>query len=149
MRLRIAWTASFLEQPTKGMLDPRWTGPWTITGLKGPSTILLKVGTTECAVHINRVRHLLIEEACDQIVPSDWHPPLFHHQEGTMRSEDLGEQDCSLTEEASLTPPLVSANPREGPQGPDLAPSVHTESPTPVATRRGRQVNPVQHYGWT
>lgn len=148
VRLRIGQQA-FLSNPTKGKLDPRWTGPWTITGLKGPSTILLKIGTTERAVHINRVRPLLTEEACDLTVPGDWHPPLFHHQEGAVRSGDLGELDCSQTEEASPTPPLVSVSPQEGPQGPDLAPPVPTGTPTPVTTRSGRQVKPVQRYGWT
>ena len=60
-----------------------------------------------------------------------------------MRSEDFGEQDCSQTEESSLTPLLVTGNPQEGPQGPNLVPSVSTETPTPVTTRSGRQVKPV------
>lgn len=29
-----------LNNPSKGKLDPRWTGLWVMTGLKGPSTEL-------------------------------------------------------------------------------------------------------------
>ena len=33
-----------LSNPTRGKLDPRWTGPWTITGLKGPTTTTIQMG---------------------------------------------------------------------------------------------------------
>ena len=26
----------FLDNPTRGKLDPRWTGPWNIISIKGP-----------------------------------------------------------------------------------------------------------------
>lgn len=44
-----------LGNPTKGKLDSQWTGPWIVRALRGPSTVLLKMGITERTVHINRV----------------------------------------------------------------------------------------------
>ena len=65
-----------LNNPTKGKLDPRWTGPWTISDLKGPSTVLLRMGTTKRAVHINRVCPFLSEESGEQQVSTVWTPPV-------------------------------------------------------------------------
>ena len=70
-----------LSNPTKGKLGHRWTGPWKVTALKGPTTIVLKMGCTERVVHANRVRPLLIDEdaGADHGVLTDWSPPLFHY----------------------------------------------------------------------
>ena len=94
-----------LNNPTKGKLDPRWTGPWTITDLKGPSSVLLRMGTTERMVHINRVRPLLTEESEDHETLATWAPPLFHHEESspTTLPDDLSEQQSN--------PPTVRATP--------------------------------------
>ena len=70
-----------LNNPTKGKLGIRWMGPWKVTALKGPTTIVLKMGCTERVVHANRVRPLLIDEdaGADHGVQTDWSPPLFHY----------------------------------------------------------------------
>lgn len=112
-----------LNNPTRGKLDPRWTGPWTITALKGPSTIVLKLGSTERAVHINRVRPLLAEDTAGSPVLTDWSPPLFSHEE------------CLPPQ-----PPSHQVQP-----APNL-PQAHVP-PLPVTTRSGRIVRPVQRYG--
>ena len=69
-----------LNNAVKGKLDPRWTGPWEVTGLKGTTTIQLKMGDSERTVHINCVRPLLIEPS-ERLEPLHaWTPPLFHHE---------------------------------------------------------------------
>ena len=64
----IAGQEVLVHNPTRGKLDPRWTGPWT------------QMGGKEQIVHINRVRPLLQEDTAakrSQI----WTPPLFQHLE--------------------------------------------------------------------
>ena len=70
-----------LNNPTKGKLDLRWTGPWIVTALKGPSTISLRIGSTERAVHVNQLHPLLTEEGVDHGMLAGWSPPMFHHEE--------------------------------------------------------------------
>ena len=66
-----------LDNPTKGKLDPCWTGPWIVIQHKDPTTVLLKMGSRKQTVHINRVRPLLEENKETNISPQ-WSPPLFH-----------------------------------------------------------------------
>ena len=66
-----------LDNPTKGKLDTRWTGPWIVIQHKDPTTVLLKMGSRKQTVHINRVRTLLEEDKETNISPQ-WSPPLFH-----------------------------------------------------------------------
>ena len=104
--------------------------------------MLLRIGTTVRAVHINRVRPLLTEVK-DQTESTNWTPPLFNHEEDPMRptSEELLEvQDDSLSIEAASVPPSESEDSLEDPPEPSLVP------PVPTATRTtcsGRQVKPV------
>ena len=44
-----------LDNPCAGKLDPRWTGPWDVKELQGPSSVLLSRGGSEKLVHVNRV----------------------------------------------------------------------------------------------
>ena len=137
-----------LHNPVRGKLDPRWTGPWVIIGLRGLSTVLLKVGSSTRAVHINRVRPLLTGDVCDQTVSSDWTPPLFRHEEGAATFTPM-DQEEQHNIPPTVGPPTVSSGgevPRESPQEPELALSA---PPVPLTTRSGRQVKPVQCYGWT
>ena len=69
-----------LRNEVAGKLDPRWTGPWTVVEMKGPSTVVLKMGTTECKVHINRVCPLLMKDEQNPVVEQDWTPPLFTYE---------------------------------------------------------------------
>ena len=48
-----------LSNPSCGKLDPQWTGPWTVTELKGPTNVTIKMVTSERIVHTNRLRPLL------------------------------------------------------------------------------------------
>ena len=132
-----------LNNTTKKKLDPRWTGPYVVTELKGPSTVLLRIGTTVRAVHINHVRPLLTTEQRDQTESTNWTPPLFHHEEGLMTStseEPLETQNDSLTVDPATPPLSEGENSREDPQEPGLVPPVPT---APWTTRSGRLVKPV------
>ena len=128
-----------LSNPIAGKLDPRWTGPWTVKQMKGPSTVTITMENSTRAVHINRVRPLLIEDSDSFGVKADWTPPLFHH-------EDIPENN--LNNNSSPTKDRVSDD------NPDHTPSVlvhHRQNdpePYPViTTRSGRIVKPVQRYG--
>jgi len=70
----LRWTTCPLGQSNQ------WTGPWIVRALRGPS-VLLKMGITERAVHINRVCPLLTDEFKNQSEPvaADW-TPLFNHE---------------------------------------------------------------------
>ena len=109
-----------LTNPTCGKLDPRWTGPWTITELVGQTTVTVQMGKALRTVHLNRLRPLLEPPKTPlsgSSVPSaDWCPPLFVHEEG---SESL-----SIPFSASQATP-----------------------PPSVTTRSGRLVKPVSRYG--
>ena len=54
-----------LDDPTKGKLDPRWTGPWVVEEFKEPSTVKIRIGTSTCVLHINRTRPFLLGEIDD------------------------------------------------------------------------------------
>lgn len=62
-----------------GKLDPRWSGPWTVKQMKGPSSVVLTKENSKRTVHINRVRPLLTEDTDNCEIKADWTPPLFHH----------------------------------------------------------------------
>ena len=72
-----------LDDPTKGKLDPRWTGPWEVEEFKEPSTVKIRKGTSTRVVHINRTRPLLQGEVDDTSVPKAWNPPNFHDVDGS------------------------------------------------------------------
>ena len=80
-----------LGNPTKGKLDPRWTGPWVVLQCIDPTTVKLKMGSRKQTVHINRVRPFL-EEDKDTIVSTQWSPPLFNN--------DNDENNLELTRES-------------------------------------------------
>ena len=71
-----------LHNVVKGKLDPQWTGPWEVMGLKGTMTVQLKTGDSECTVYTTTV---WIPCWLSQL--RDWiEPPhtsthlLFHHE---------------------------------------------------------------------
>ena len=66
-----------LNNPTKGKLDPRWTGPWVVQRYENLTTLKLKKGEKKQVVHINRVQPLL-EENTENTEVAGWSPPLFH-----------------------------------------------------------------------
>ena len=141
-----------LDNPVKGKLDPRWTGPWTVVGLKKPSTVFLRVGTAVRGVHLNRIRPLLEGDIMDPVVPEDWTPPLF--QEGGCPAPPGGEnQDDSASTDASANSTLEEfASPTE--QHPDVRDQTveglsSDGNTTAVTTRSGRVVKPVERFGWT
>ena len=121
-----------------------------VTELKGPSTVLLRIGTSVRTVHINRVRPPLLTEVKDQTESTNWTPPpLFNHEEDPMRltaKEPLEVQGDYLSFEAASVPPSEGEDSLEDPPEPSLVPPVPTATRT---TRSGRQVKLVQHYGWT
>ena len=108
-----------LDNPTKGKLDPCWTGPWKVRELKGPLTIKIKMDNKERLVHVNRVRPLLRADQTPttSAVPGRWSPPLFQYYH-----ED--------------PPEPVAPN-----ESPPSLPGC------PLTTRSGRVVKPVDYYG--
>ena len=115
-----------LENPSKGKLDPRWTGPWIVIALRGPSTVLLKMGITERAVHINHVCPLLTDEFKNQTEPvaADWTPPLFNHE---------AEPEATTSESSSVLQEGSTEGQASSPVVPVAAPS---------------QVNPLKEQSW-
>ena len=66
--------------------------------MKGLSTLVLRMGTAERKVHINRVRPLLMKDTQNPVVEQDWTPPLFtyeHAQEQPQMANTDSEQDKS------------------------------------------------------
>ena len=108
-----------LDDPTKGKLDPRWTGPWLVEEIKEPSTVKIRKGNSTCVVHINRIRPLLQGKVDDTPVDRAWNPPYFHHSDGSDSGQD------SDTHES-----LGNTNARSH-----------------VVTRSGQTVRPPDYYG--
>ena len=144
-----------LDNPAKGKLDSRWTGPWTVVSLKKPTTVFLKVGTTVKGVHLNRIHPLLEGDIRDPVVPNDWTPPLF--QEGGCPASPGGENvddSTSTDDDASANTSTLEefASPME--QHPDVREQTVEElssdgNAAAVTTRSGRVVKPVKRFGWT
>ena len=116
-----------LNNPTKGKLDPRWTGPWVVQH-QNNTTLRIKKGSRDQTVHVNWVRPLLEREEAD-VECADWSPPLFHHhsQEGPTESLEAPEDTGTSEVPGGST----------GSSGQQL--------PT---TRSGRVVRPVEYYGY-
>ena len=106
-----------LQDPTAQKLDPRWTGPWTVTKIKSSLTVAIKRGNTTRVVHVNRVCPLLEMKDSSGGQIMTWSPPLFEQ----LDVEDLHSRPTS---------PIV----------------LHNASP-PVVTRSGCVVKPVVRYG--
>ena len=145
-----------LNNPTRGKLDPRWTGPWTVSGLRGPTTVLLRLGSTDHAVHMNRVRPLLTEESKNQEPRAEWSPPLFHHEDDVGTSSTLPsappsdpQQQPVHSSTAGAAPPSSEETEEMHAEPPDLEATSTTRQACPpcVTTRSGRAVKPVEHYG--
>ena len=120
-----------LSNEVAGKLDPRWTGPWIVVEMKGLSTVVLRMGSAERKVHINRVRPLLMKDTQSPVVEQDWTPPLFTY-EHTQEQPQTANTDFE----------------------PDRLPSVllHHQSNGPhpvITTRSGRVVKPVQRFDRT
>ena len=77
-----------LDDPARGKLDPRWTGPWEVISIKGPLTLELQMGSKKRIVHVNRVRPLLIGDADRFSSCGRWSPPLFTHYETSVPAQD-------------------------------------------------------------
>ena len=77
-----------LDDPTKGKLDPHWTGPWVVEEFKGPSNVKIRMGTSARVVHINRTRPFLQGEIDDTPVVKAWNPPIFCHVDGSDSGSD-------------------------------------------------------------
>ncbi len=123
-----------LNNPTPRKLDPRWTGPWTVKDLRGPTTVVIRMGTTNRAVHINRVRPFLERESEESraSTPTSWEPPLFFEAAPTddepVHVGDSGETSGPTSEQDQNT-------------------DVEILTEAPPTTRSGRLVKPVQYYG--
>jgi len=108
-----------LDNPTKGKLDPCWTGPWTVKELKGPLNVRIEMNSKERVVHVNRLRPLLRPDTTSEHPEGQWSPPLFQY--------------------------YCNDHPAPDPQPePPAAP----QSGQPVTTRSGRVVRPVDYYGY-
>ena len=47
----------WLSNPRRGKLDPRWEGGWTVSNVKGESTVEICKGNTRKVVHVNHLRY--------------------------------------------------------------------------------------------
>ena len=108
-----------LNDPTKGKLDPRWTGPWLVEEIKEPSTVKIRMGNSTRVVHINRIRALLQGKVDDTPVDRAWNPPYFHHSDGSNSGQDSDTHESSGNADARSR----------------------------VVTRSGRTVRPPDYYG--
>ena len=108
-----------LEDPTRGKLDPRWTGPWEVEEFREPSTVKIKRGNSTRVVHINRTRLLLQGEIDEAPLSKTWNPPCFNYSEDSSADQDGDTQE----------------NNRDSGRGPH------------VVTRSGRVVRPPDYYG--
>ena len=63
-----------LDDPSRGKLDPHRTRPWEVTGVKGPLTLELQMGSAKRIAHVNRVTPLLIGDADRFSSLSRWSP---------------------------------------------------------------------------
>ena len=82
----IAGQEVLLHNPTRGKLDPRWTGPWTVIW-QDATSVKVQMGGEEQIVH-NRP---LLQEDTAAKRSQIWTPPLFQHLEsdGANCSEDI------------------------------------------------------------
>ena len=85
----------FLDDTTKGKLDPRWTGSWLVEEIKEPSTVKIRMGNSTHVVHINRIRPLLQGKVDDTPVDRAWNPPYFHHSDGSNSGQDSDTRESS------------------------------------------------------
>ena len=88
-----------LDNPTKGKLDPRWTGPWVVFQCNDPTTVRLKMGTRRQTVHINR-EHPLLEEDKDADVSTQWSNYDNDYSDSHRTSND---SQCLLTTRSGHT----------------------------------------------
>jgi len=114
----------FLDDPTRGKLDPRWSGPWEIISVKGPLTLELRVGSSKRVVHVNRVRPLLTGDVDNSAPRESSSPPPFTYYDSV--TEDRTPRDNDLAQD-----PMDNNRPH------------HT------VTRSGRIVRPPDYYGIT
>ena len=135
-----------LDNPSAGKLDPRWSGPWIVKELRGPSSVLLLKGGSEKLVHMNRVRPLLTSESEGPGVTSGWSPPMFNHVNDPSTITDVQSGDPSNFDEGS---PFSGSHLLPGTSAPAV--STHDEqsnsSDPQIVTRSGRTVKPPQRYG--
>ena len=68
-----------LNNPTKGKLDPRWTGPWIVREWKGPPNVKIRMNNKERVIHVNRERPLLKPDLRVGCSEEQWSPPLFQY----------------------------------------------------------------------
>ena len=135
-----------LDNPSAGKLDPRWSGPWIVKELRGPSSLLLLKGGSEKLVHMNRVRPLLTSKSEGPGVTSAWSPPMFNHVNDPSTITDVRSDDPSNFDEGS---PFSGSHLLPGTSAPAV--STHDEqsnsSDPQIVTRSGRTVKPPQRYG--
>ena len=72
----------WLSDPTAKKLDPRWTGGWRVTKLKGPVMVEITNSQQARVVHINQLRRR-IQPNHQPTVPqttTDWIAPQIDHE---------------------------------------------------------------------
>ena len=75
----------WLSNPRCGKLDPRWEGGWTVSNVKGESTVEICKGNTRKVVHVNRLQYRIGSQ--ETAVPIEaqkpervlWQPPPIDH----------------------------------------------------------------------
>ena len=108
-----------VSNPTRGKLNPRWTGPWIVQKQIDVTSVRVKMGTREQVVHMNRIRPLLLEDTSPPETLT-WKPPLFTQDDEPPEEET----DSDSPANSNVNPPLERT------------------------TRSGRVVRPVDYYGY-
>ena len=75
-----------VSNPTRGKLDARWTGPWTVLKQIDATCVKVKMGSREQVIHMNRIRPLLMKDTSTTETLT-WEPPLFTHTESSTAEE--------------------------------------------------------------
>ena len=108
-----------VSNPTRGKLDPHWTGPWVVIRQLDNTSMKVRMGTREQVI-INQIRPFHQEDTIT-IEPQIWTPPLFSHHDVDEDNERVAETDpCIVADDSHIV----------------------------KTTRSGREIHPVDYYGY-
>jgi len=77
-----------VSNPTRGKLDPRWTGSWEVLKQIDATSVKVKMGNWEQVIHMNRIRPLL-EKYTPPTETRNWEPRLFTHADAPEETNEI------------------------------------------------------------